>query len=222
MKEEHTVVVVATDDMAITSKRLQDVEKLKDELCQHWKISDLGELTWYLENYSNKSTILHQGDVRKFTLTSAKPVSTPMDPGTNFLNKQCPLTLMQLVKMCGVPYAEVIGSVLWLVMILRPDCVFAVSTLAQFIQNHVQAHWEAVKRVMVYLGTVCVCYGSPLVANKPLNQLRKGTAMWTGWDNLIGTQYPGIRSILVRAWLHGARRSNILLHYQVLSQNTSH
>ena len=65
---------------------------------------------------------------------------------------------MQLVKMCGVPYAEVIGSVLWLVMILRPDCVFAVSTLAQFIQNHVQAHWEAVKRVMVYLGTVCVLW----------------------------------------------------------------
>ena len=47
-KDEHTIVVVATDDMAITSKRLEDVEKLKRELRQHWKISDLGELTWYL------------------------------------------------------------------------------------------------------------------------------------------------------------------------------
>ena len=43
-----TVVAVATNDMAITSKRLQDIEKLKNEFRQHWKISDLGELTWYL------------------------------------------------------------------------------------------------------------------------------------------------------------------------------
>ena len=47
-KDEHTIIVVATDNMAITSKQLQDVEKLKNELCQHWKISNLGELTWYL------------------------------------------------------------------------------------------------------------------------------------------------------------------------------
>ena len=37
-------------------------------------------------------------------------------------------------------------------MISRPDCAFAVSTLAQFIQNPVQIHWEAVKRVMAYMG----------------------------------------------------------------------
>ena len=59
----------------------------------------------------------------------------------------------QLAKMCGVPYAEAIGSVLWPVMISRPDCAFAVSTLVQFVQNPTRAHWEAVKRIMVYLGT---------------------------------------------------------------------
>ena len=46
--DEHTVVAMATDDMAVTSKCKEDVEKLKTELCQHWKISDLGELKWYL------------------------------------------------------------------------------------------------------------------------------------------------------------------------------
>ena len=83
--------------------------------------------------------------LEKFALTSAKPVSMPMDHGTKFLNEQCLSTLTQLVKMCEVPYAEVIGSILWLVMILSPDCAFAVSTLVQFIQNPTQAHWEAVK-----------------------------------------------------------------------------
>ena len=131
--------------MAITSKRFQDVEKLKNELGQHWKISDLGELTWYLgfrmrQDRNVRTIAINQqsyieGMLEKFALTSAKPVSTPMDPGTKFLNEQCPSTPTQLAKMCGVPYAEAIGSVLWPVMISRPDCAFAVSTLAQFVQN---------------------------------------------------------------------------------------
>ena len=144
-KDEHTVIAVATDDMAITSKQLQDVEKLKNELCQHWKISDLGELTWYrgfrVDRDRNARTIaINQqsyikGMLEKFSLTSAKLVLTPMEPGTKFSNEQCPSTPTQLAKMCGVLYAEAIGSVLWPVMILRPDCAFAVSTLAQLIQN---------------------------------------------------------------------------------------
>ena len=144
-KDEHTVIAVATDDMAITSKWLQDVEKLKDELCQHWKISDLDELTWYLgfhvcRDRNVRTIAINQqsyieGMLEKLSLTSAKPVSMPMDSGTKFLNEQCPSTLTQLVKMRGVPYTEAIGSVLWPVMILRLDCVFAVLTLVQFVQN---------------------------------------------------------------------------------------
>ena len=60
-----------------------------------------------------------EGMLEKLSLTSAKPISMPMDSGTKFLNEQCPSTLMQLVKMHGVPYTEAIGSMLWPVMILR-------------------------------------------------------------------------------------------------------
>ena len=145
MKDEHTIVVVATDDMAITLKWLQDIEKLKDELRQHWKISDLGELTWYLgfcvhQDQNVRTIAINQqsyieGMLEKFALTSAKPILTPMDPGTKFSNEQCLLTPMQLAKMRVILYAKAIGSVLWLVMILRPDCAFAILTLVQFIQN---------------------------------------------------------------------------------------
>ena len=57
-----------------------------------------------------------EGMLEKITLTSAKPISTPMDPGTKFSKEQCPSTPTQLAKMHGVPYAEAIGSVLWLVI----------------------------------------------------------------------------------------------------------
>ena len=42
--EEHTVVAVATDDMALTSKREADIVKLKSEISQHWEITDGGEM----------------------------------------------------------------------------------------------------------------------------------------------------------------------------------
>ena len=149
-KDEHTIIAVVTDDMAITSKRLEDVEKLKWELCQHWKISDLGELTWYLgfrvrrDRKARTIAINQQSYIKsmldRFNLTSAKPISTPMDPGAKFSKNQCPVSLMQVAKMRGVPYAEAIGSILWPVMISRPDCVFAVSTLVQFMQNPAKIH----------------------------------------------------------------------------------
>ena len=40
---------------------------------------------------------------------------------------------MQVMHMCGIPYAEVISSVLWPVVVLRPDAAFDVSLLSQFI-----------------------------------------------------------------------------------------
>ena len=46
---------------------------------------------------------------------------------------------------------EAIGSVLWPVVISRPDAAFAVSVLSQFVQNPGPAHWEALKHVIVSL-----------------------------------------------------------------------
>ena len=35
----------------------------------------------------------------------------------------------------------------------RPDIAYAVGILSQYIQNPGPAHWEALKRVIIYLGT---------------------------------------------------------------------
>ena len=71
--------------------------------------------------------------VENFRLTGAKPVSTPMEPGAQFLIDQCPSSLNQLARMHGVPYSEAVGSMLWPVVVSWPDTAYAVGVLSQFI-----------------------------------------------------------------------------------------
>jgi len=161
--KEHTVVAVATDDMAVTSRRISDVAKFKSELRKHFDITDLGEMTRFLgfdvrrDRAARTIAINQEAYIKtlgeRFRLTDAKPVTTPMDSGVQFSKEQGPSTPTQIARMKGVPYSEAIGSILWPVMVSRPDAAFAVSTLSQFIQNPGPAHWEGVKRVISYLLT---------------------------------------------------------------------
>ena len=90
--------------------------------------------------------------VERFSPTNAKRVLTPMEPNVQFSIDQCPSTPNQLARMKGVPYSEAVGSVLWPVVVSRPDVAYAIGVLAQFIQNPGLAHWEALKRLINYLG----------------------------------------------------------------------
>ena len=87
----------------------------------------------------------------KFRLTNAKPVGTPMEPGSMFNKEQGLMSITEAMYMRGVPYAEAIGSILWPSIISRPDVAYTVGMLAQFIQNPGNVHWEALKHVIVYL-----------------------------------------------------------------------
>ena len=160
--EEHTIVVVATDDMALTSKRAIDAANFKEEIKKFWEITDHGPIQWFLSfeikrNHESRTISINQCSyiknmVENFRLTGAKPVSTPMEPGAQFMIDQCPSSLNQSARMHGVPYSEAVSSVLWPVVVSRPDVAYAVGVLSQFIQNPGPAHWEGLKRVINYLG----------------------------------------------------------------------
>jgi hypothetical protein len=160
--EERTIVAVATDDMAVTSKRKVDAERFKSEIRKHWDITDHGPIKWFLgfeikRDQKSRTIAINQRAyiekiVERFSLTNAKRVSTPMEANIQFSLDQSPSTTNQLARMKGVPYSEVVGSVLWAVVVSRPDAAYAIGILAQFIQNPGLAHWEALKRLITYLG----------------------------------------------------------------------
>ena len=105
--------------------------------------------------------------------------------------------------MRGIPYTEAIGSVLWPVVISRLDAAFAVSTLSQFIQNPRPAHWEALKHVIVFLGsTKDLCLH---LAGDP-NLPRKVFAMRTGEDKNTITLFLVIHFTWEPEPSHGAQK----------------
>jgi Reverse transcriptase (RNA-dependent DNA polymerase) len=49
IKEEHTIVAVAMDDMAVMSNKVIHVKHFKSEIKKHWDIMDHGHIKWFLE-----------------------------------------------------------------------------------------------------------------------------------------------------------------------------
>ena len=150
------IVAVATDNMLITSNSLTLVSKLKSNLLHYWGISDMGEAHWYLgfeikryrkaqTIFINQSTYL-QSMAKKFHLADAKPVTTPMEPGIILSKEQASLSVRHAI--CRSHQKRTLAS-----NDIIPDVAFSVGTLAQFIQNPALIHWEAFKRVIVYLNT---------------------------------------------------------------------
>ena len=148
--------------MAVTSKRIEDVERFKRDIKRYWEITDNGEIKWFLgfeikcDRTARTISISQQSYIRtiieRFRLTNTKRVMTPIKTGTILSEEQGPSTPMQVMRMKGVPYAKAIGCVLWTAVVSRPDIMFTTGVLAQLIQNPGQPYWEALKRVINYLG----------------------------------------------------------------------
>ncbi len=86
-----------------------------------------------------------------FNLQKAVPVTTPMDPHITFSKKQCPSMPQQCNDMKKVPYREIIRSLMWAAIAMRPDITFTISTLSQYLENPGRIQWETAKRVLKYL-----------------------------------------------------------------------
>ena len=140
-----------------------DAEKFKSIIKKFWDITDHGPIQWFLGfkikwNRKTRAISISQQVyiktiVEKFRLTSTKKITTPIEQNAQFSIQKCPATLNQTMCMKKIPYVEAIGSILWPIVVSRPNTPFAVGILSQFIQSPGPAHWDGVKRVISYLGT---------------------------------------------------------------------
>ncbi|GKA36128.1 hypothetical protein Tco_0722619 [Tanacetum coccineum] len=77
--------------------------------------------------------------------------------------KDCPVRDCDVKRMSKVPYANAVGSLMYLMVCTRPDIAYAVSVVSRYLANPGKNHWEAVKWILKYLrGTanVGLVYGT--------------------------------------------------------------
>lgn len=88
----------------------------------------------------------------KFSLCTCNPTLTPMEKG---------LQLTRDGNTTSHPYRELLGSIMYQMLCVRPDLCFPISYMGRFQQNPTESHWTSLKRITRYLkGTTAM--GLPL------------------------------------------------------------
>ena len=94
-------------------------------------------------------------------MSKAKAVCSPLASHLNLSFKQFPISEKDMKEMSKVPYASVVGSLMYVMVYTRLDIAHEIRVVSWFLTDSGNEHWEAVKWILRYLrGTsrVCLCF----------------------------------------------------------------
>ncbi|KAH9662850.1 hypothetical protein KPL70_019489 [Citrus sinensis] len=161
-------LLLYVDDMLIASKNRDEIERLKKQLTSEFEMKDLGDAQRILgmeihRDKKNGSVWLTQKSYLKKVLEmfnmddKTKPVCTPLAPHFKLSSSSCPRSQEERDYMARVPYASVVGSLMYAMVCTRPDISQAMSMVSRYMHNLGKNQWLAVKWILRYLyGTVDV------------------------------------------------------------------
>ena len=89
--------------------------------------------------------------LRRFHMSQAKPVSTPLAAHFKLTSSSRALDKEEEVYMSKVPYACAVGSLMYAMVCTRPDIAHAVSVVSRFMSKPSKEHWKAVQWILRYL-----------------------------------------------------------------------
>ena len=160
-KDAFTILAVHVDDMLIVSNSSSQLAEMKQALGKHFKVKDLGEVKFLLgigvtrDRQSGHIELSQQTYINQllkhFNLQDAKPVTTPLSSGVRLTQDDCPITDEEKSDMANVPYASLVGVLMYAAIGTRPDIAFAVGALSRFLSNPGRRHWNEAKCVLTYL-----------------------------------------------------------------------
>lgn len=147
------IVTVYVDDFLIFSNCAEATEKLKTVLGSEFKLKDLGSVRRYLgmrinvDKESHTITVDQQQYIEqlltRFDMSDCRSIDTPIECKLNIeKSEQC---------VTDIPYQRLIGSLMYLAVLTRPDIAYSVSYLSQFNNCYNATHYSYAKRVLKYL-----------------------------------------------------------------------
>jgi hypothetical protein len=148
-------VLLYVDDMLIAAPTCEAVESVKNKLLSKFEARDMGEAGLFLGMSIVRDRMkillwLHQGRyardvVSRFEMADARAMNAPMARETQLRRGDLG------GEPTDQPYAEVVGSLMYLMTCTRPDLAQSVGALSRFVSDPRARHWEAAVKVLRYV-----------------------------------------------------------------------
>ena len=152
------ILAVHVDDMLIVSNSKSKLAEMKLSLGQHFKVKDLGEVKFLLGIevvHNRKAGFIELSQqayinqlLKHFNLQEVKLATTPLSSGTHLTQDNCPTTDKDRTDMANVPYASLVGALMYAAIGTQPDIAFAVGALSRYLNNPGR---HQAKRILSYL-----------------------------------------------------------------------
>uniref|UniRef100_A0A5S6Q5I8 Reverse transcriptase Ty1/copia-type domain-containing protein n=1 Tax=Trichuris muris TaxID=70415 RepID=A0A5S6Q5I8_TRIMR len=145
---------VPLDDILVVGATSEMTKKVGRQLDKFFRTKDLGDVTNYLgiqiEREGDGSFLLHQQRkidlmLEQHGMLDCKPAATPMEVGSLSMNEE------SAAMEDNAQYRQVVGSLLYIATVSRPDITMAVGLLCRHVETPTLADWKSVKRVIRYL-----------------------------------------------------------------------
>ena len=185
------IVSAYVDDLLIIGNTTSVMNHFKKQLHAKFKMTDLGEvnymLGWHIKrDRSRKLIFINQEQyaekvLKTYGFENARPVKTPMETNTTCQFSDRPTTDEDVAAMSHVPYRQVVGSLMYLMVGTRPDLATVIRETSQHLTNPGKKHWDVLKRTLCYLrGTTT--HGIRLGGEHGLSMLQKGNMLSASVD----------------------------------------
>ena len=149
----------------IASKCKVDIEEVKVLLEREFEMKNLGVASKILGMQITRDRV--QGvlcvDQRSYVakvlktlnMDQSKAVLTPMAQHFKFSHQHSPQTKEEATYMKKVPYANAVGSIMYLMICPRPNLAYAMSLVSRYMGKSRKVHWEALKWIFRYRKGMC-------------------------------------------------------------------
>lgn len=143
---EDTSLLIFVDDILVLGNDENIINKFKTE----FNAKNLGKINMFLgmeiketeKGIEIRQTQMINKVLRKFQMANCNGARTPMETNLHVNIGE---------EEINVPYRELVGSLMYLAIVSRPDITFAICLLSRYLDKPTAQLWTAAKRVLRYL-----------------------------------------------------------------------
>lgn len=155
------ILVLYVDDILLAANDKALLHDVKKFLSNNFEMKDMGEASYVigieifrdrkqgLLGLSQKAYI--NKILERFIMESCSAGMVPIQKGDKFSKKQCPKNDLERKEMEYIPYASLVGSLMYASTCTRPDISFAVGMLSRYQSNPGKEPWILGKKILRYL-----------------------------------------------------------------------